>query len=107
MIVRFCEFERFALKTNQKTKIKMLTLGTVTKGVLLLDGTVHLSRPRPVSGVNHITPTWPTGNHLSTHFVQFLLFCTCRRSRHGVVWHGMVDVCDGCLAAEASRSSFG
>ena len=24
-----------------------------------------------------------------------------------VVWHGMVDVCDGCLAAEASGSSFG
>ena len=23
------------------------------------------------------------------------------------VWHGMVDVCDGCLAAEASGSSFG
>ena len=23
-----------------------------------------------------------------------------------MVWHGMIDVCDGCLAAEASRSSF-
>ena len=28
------------------------------------------------------------------------------RLRH-MVWYGMVDVCDGCLAAEASRSSFG
>ena len=25
----------------------------------------------------------------------------------GMAWHGMVDVCDGCLAAEASGSSFG
>ena len=25
--------------------------------MLLLDGTVRLSRPRPVSGVNHIAPT--------------------------------------------------
>ena len=25
----------------------------------------------------------------------------------GMVWHGMVDVCDGYLAAEASGSSFG
>ena len=24
-----------------------------------------------------------------------------------MAWHGMVDVCDGCLAAEASGSSFG
>ena len=29
----------------------------VTKGVWLLDGTVCLSRPRPVSGVNHVAPT--------------------------------------------------
>ena len=28
-----------------------------TKGVLLLDGTVRLSRPRTVSGANHIAPT--------------------------------------------------
>ena len=26
---------------------------------------------------------------------------------HGMVWYGMVDVCDGYLAAEASGSSFG
>ena len=26
---------------------------------------------------------------------------------YGMVWYGMVDVCDGYLAAEASGSSFG
>ena len=26
---------------------------------------------------------------------------------HGMVWYGMADVCDGYLAAEAFRSSFG
>ena len=27
--------------------------------------------------------------------------------KYGMAWYGTVDVCDGCLAAEASRSSFG
>ena len=38
----------------------MIGVCLVTKGVLLLDGTVRLSRPRSVSGVksvNHVAPT--------------------------------------------------
>ena len=30
-----------------------------------------------------------------------------RRYGYGMVWYGMVDACDGYLAAEASGSSFG
>ena len=37
----------------------------------------------------------------------FLVFTPSPHSSIRMVWYGMVDVCDGYLAAEASGSSFG
>ena len=39
--------------------------------------------------------------------VTGLRYAECSRAPNYMVWYGMVDVCDGYLAAEASGSSFG
>ena len=47
-------------------------------------------------------------NHLAMSCVFWFSFLFLGFAAHDeLAWHGMVDACDGCLAAEASGSSFG
>ena len=39
--------------------------------------------------------------------VRTMMLTNSEGRTHGMVWYGMVDACDGYLAAEASGSSFG
>ena len=49
---------------------------------------------------------WP-GTKIAHGMVWCAVDVASSSSHYGMVWYGMVDVCDGYLAAEASGSSFG
>ena len=53
----------------------------------------------------HVGQFRSRGNSLQASFQVYLI--RTELNWYGMVWYGMVDVCDGYLAAEAAGSSFG
>ena len=54
-------------------------------------------------------PNTEFAQHVQPHAIGAMCWCLMSNvlQHFVVVWYGMVDVCDGYLAAEASGSSFG
>ena len=89
----------------------------------VLDGTVRLSRPRPISGVNHSAPTRLADGKASLDPLRSVQFRFTPATLHttrptassrydsfqkngyllyygaGMVWYGMVEVCEGAPVA--------